>query len=186
MNRLIPSPEDIKWWQPQFWSWLQQTTWVYNCHHGHVPASLAHQMFCVLTNSNHLVIMVATSSLIETFDSERLRSSFHLNFSCYGSIWSADVLFPSQQWPYAIMVTANSLIDTADSQWLRSSAHLNVAWYGSIRSADVLCPNQQWSSCDHGYSKQPDWYCWQPTIAIICWSTCCMLWQHWLSRSSVC
>ena len=151
----------------------------------HDTAALAQQTFCVLTNSDHLVIMVASSSLIETFDSERLRSSFHLHFSCYGSICSADVLSPNQQLSSAIMVTSNSLIDTADSQWLRSSAHLNVACYNNIGSADVMCPKQQQSSCVQVYSKQPDWYCWQPTIAIIFSSKLFMLSQHLLSRRSV-
>ena len=115
--------------QPQLSAWSQQAARVYNCDHGHVIAALAHQLLCVLTNSDHLAIMVTTSSLIETSDSERLQSSFHLNFACYGS----------------------------------------------VGSADVLCPNQQRSYCDHGHNKQPDWNCWQRTIAIICWSKCCML-----------
>ncbi len=52
-------------------------------------AVLAQQMFCVLTNSDHIAIVVTTSSLIETADSERLQSSDHLNVACYSSIGSA-------------------------------------------------------------------------------------------------
>jgi len=52
-------------------------------------AALAQQMFCVLTNSDHLVIMVTASSLIETADSERLQSSAHLNVAFYRSFGSA-------------------------------------------------------------------------------------------------
>ena len=83
--------------QPQLSAWSQQTARVYNCDHGHVIAALAHQLLCVLTNSDHIAIMATTSSLIETSDSERLQSSFHLNFACYGSVGSADVLCPNQQ-----------------------------------------------------------------------------------------
>ena len=36
-------------------------------------AALAQQMFCVLTNSDHVAIMVTTSSLIENADSELLQ-----------------------------------------------------------------------------------------------------------------
>ena len=73
-------------------------------------AALAQQKFCVLTNSDHLAIMVTdhiaimvtSSSLIETADSERLRSSAHLNVACYGSIGSAgnSVSSPSVPEPY--------------------------------------------------------------------------------------
>ena len=49
-------------------------------------AVLAQQMFCVLTNSDHIAIMVTTSSLIETADSERLQSSADLNVACDWSI----------------------------------------------------------------------------------------------------
>ena len=49
-------------------------------------AMLAQHMFCILTNSDHLAIMVTTSSLIETADSERLQSSAALNVACYCSI----------------------------------------------------------------------------------------------------
>jgi hypothetical protein len=34
----------------------------------HVMAAFAQQMFCVLTNSDHLAIMVTANSLIDTAD----------------------------------------------------------------------------------------------------------------------
>ena len=52
-------------------------------------SALAQQMLCVLTNSDHIAIMVTASSLIETADSERLQSSANLNVACYRSIGSA-------------------------------------------------------------------------------------------------
>ena len=93
LSQMIPSDG-----QPHLWAWSQQTAWVYNCDHGHVIAALAHQLLCVLTDSDHIAIMVTTSSLIETSDSERLQSYFHSNAACYGSVGSADVLCPNQQW----------------------------------------------------------------------------------------
>ena len=89
---------------------------MYNCDHGHVIASLAHHMFCVLTNSDHLVIMVTASSLIETSDSERLRTSFHLVFHVMAAFAQPKFCVLTNSDHLAIMVTANSLIDTADSQ----------------------------------------------------------------------
>ena len=65
-----------------------------------VIAALAHQMFCALTDSDHIAIMVTASSRIETAGSERLRSSAHLDFTCYGSIGSSDVRCPNQQRSY--------------------------------------------------------------------------------------
>jgi hypothetical protein len=55
----------------------------------HDTAALAQQTFCVLTNSDHIVIMVTASSLIDTADSQELRSSAHLHVACYGSLGSA-------------------------------------------------------------------------------------------------
>ena len=52
-------------------------------------AALAHQTFGVLTNRDHIAIMVTASSRIETADSERLQSSAQLNVACCGSIGSA-------------------------------------------------------------------------------------------------
>jgi hypothetical protein len=82
----------------------------HSCQHGHSKqpectiaimdmfiAALAHQMFCVLTNSDHLAIMVTTSSLIETADSERLQSSADLNVACYCSIGLPSAIMKQQK-----------------------------------------------------------------------------------------
>ena len=108
---------------------------MYNCAHGHVIASLAHHMFCVLTNSDHLVIMVTASSLIETSDSERLESYFIYISHVIAALAHQMFCVLTNRDHLAIMVTASSLLKTADSERLQSSARLNVACYRSIGSA---------------------------------------------------